>query len=34
MKKIFLCLFLLLSLMGLPAFAGEEPLRGVWVSAV
>lgn len=34
MKKIFLCLFLLLSLMGLPAFAGEEPLRGVWVSTV
>jgi len=34
MKKILLCLFLLLSLMGLPAFAGEEPLRGVWVSTV
>lgn len=34
MKKILLCLFLLLTLMGLPAFAAEAPLRGVWVSTV
>ena len=34
MKKILLCLFLLLSLMGLPAFGADEPLRGVWVSTV
>ena len=34
MKRIFLCLFLLLTLMGLPALAGDQPMRGVWVSTV
>lgn len=34
MKRIVLCLFLLLTLLSLPAFAAEEPLRGVWVSTV
>jgi len=34
MKRILLCLFLLLALTGLPVFAAQEPLRGVWVSTV
>ena len=34
MKRIFLCLFLLLTLMGLPTLAGDQPMRGVWVSTV
>ena len=34
MKKNLLCLFLLLTLMGLPVFGADEPLRGVWVSTV
>lgn len=34
MKKTLLCLFLLLTLMGLPVFGADEPLRGVWVSTV
>ena len=34
MKKIILCLFLLTTLLALPAVAADAPLRGVWVSTV